>query len=217
MMALEPSQDSEVLLPHWRQLCSRLSIIGEGGETIFQDLCHCYSEPGRYYHTLEHLASMFQLLADLRLSEVMEPALQLAVWYHDAVYDSRAADNEERSAALARSQLTELHLPAGLIEETVRLILLTKSHTATAEDHLGRLLLDADLAILGAAPDAYDRYAAAIRQEYAWVSEEAYRKGRADVLRRFLERPRIYCTNALHDRCEQQARHNLNRELASRG
>ena len=104
---------------------------------------------------------------------------------------------------------------ADLIEETARLILLTKHHATVAGDRVGQLLLDADLAILGAAPEVYDRYAAAIRREYAWVDDAAYRKGRAAVLDRFLQRPRLYFTPFLHDRYQQKAHGNMERERAA--
>jgi predicted metal-dependent HD superfamily phosphohydrolase len=94
-----------------------------------------------------------------------------------------------------------------------RLILLTKTHRADPDDHDGCLLLDADLLILGMPEGSYRAYARAIRQEYAWVDDAAYRAGRARVLRSFLERERIYATPELHDACEEQARANLNAEL----
>jgi predicted metal-dependent HD superfamily phosphohydrolase len=139
--------------------------------------------------------------------------VRLAVWFHDVVYDSRASDNEERSAAHARNVLGPLGCPEPLLDEITRLILLTRKHETTADDPAGQVLLDADLAILGAGEEEYDRYARAIRREYAWVDEESYRDGRGKVLRAFLDRPRLYFTPTLLDRLERQARDNLRREL----
>jgi len=206
---------AEQLRENWQQLCRGLSIAGPASEEAWILLCQAYSGSGRHYHNLHHLAAIFDVLADVALPETTASALQLAVWYHDAVYDSRAVDNEERSSDLARAQLGLLRLAGGMIEETARLILLTKRHVTTAEDYAGQLLLDADLAILGAPADIYDRYASAIRQEYAWVEEEAYRRGRSAVLQRFLQRPRIYCTPVLYGTSEQIARLNMARELAN--
>src|SRR5262249_44897436 len=148
-----------------------------------------YGEPGRHYHTLEHVGAVLDTLDSLGEST---PALLLAAWYHDAVYDSRAADNEERSADLARATLAALGAPADGAAETARLSLLTKPHRTAEDDVAGQRLLDADLAVLGAEPATYDRYAAAIRREYAWVPEADYRAGRRRVLEGFLARPRIY-------------------------
>jgi predicted metal-dependent HD superfamily phosphohydrolase len=186
-------------------------------QQAFADLLQRYGEPHRHYHTLEHVGSMIALLERLHGDLPSAPALVLAVWLHDAVYDPRAQDNEVRSAALARSLLPLLNVPADVVKETARLILLTKTHQAGPEDTAGRLLLDADLSILGADEAEYDRYAEAIRREYAWVPDDAYRQGRARVLRQFLERPSIFAAPPLRAQAEEQARRNLERELAALG
>jgi predicted metal-dependent HD superfamily phosphohydrolase len=141
-------------------------------------------------------------------------AVRLAAWFHDVIYDSRAKDNEERSADYAVSALQQLGAAPGLIAEVSRLILLTKSHVADAGDADAVVLLDADLAILGAAEECYRRYAAAIRQEYAWVPAPDYRAGRCQVLERFLQRPQIFRTARLFAEREAQARRNLAWETA---
>lgn len=109
--------------------------------------------------------------------------------------------------------LTFLGWPSQVREETARLILLTKTHQTTPDDRVGQALLDADLAILGAEPARYDDYARQIRQEYAWVAEEGYRSGRAQVLRRFLQRSRLFGTDTHYQHLEDTARSNLGREL----
>lgn len=174
-----------------------------GGGAALADLLARYAEPHRHYHTLAHVRAV---LAELPAAG---EALRFAAWYHDAIYDAKSNDNEERSADLMRSALS---VSDDIKGEAARLILLTKTHAAAADDRDGLALLDADLAVLGAADDVYDGYAAAIRREYAWVPEEAYRKGRADVLRRFLGRERIYHTGRMRGR-EAAARANLLREL----
>jgi predicted metal-dependent HD superfamily phosphohydrolase len=210
-----PPQTRSVLEARWAQLLGGLGVApAESGRT-FADLAGRYESPGRYYHTLDHLHAMFQTLGGLGAEAVRGPALELAVWFHDAVYDSRAHDNEEQSAALSREVLRPLGLPGELLEEVARLILLTKTHEAGPGDAAGRLLLDADLAILGADETAYDAYARAIRREYAWVPEEAYRTGRRRVLEGFVRRPAIYLTPALAGALEARACRNLARELAA--
>ena len=180
---------------------------------ILVDLGGRYSEPARHYHTLRHVAAMLKTLDPLRGRMEDATALELAVWFHDAVYDARRGDNEEESAAFADAVLT----PAGVLEATrdrVRhLILATKTHSALPGDPDCRLLLDADLAILGAPPADYDAYAAAIRREYDWVSEADYKAGRVRVLSSFLNRDRLFHTDAF-SALEQPARANLGREIA---
>jgi predicted metal-dependent HD superfamily phosphohydrolase len=193
----------------WRRLMRALGAQANSAECIFADLAARYSAPGRHYHTLDHLAAMLALLPD------PPPALALAVWFHDAVYDTHAADNEERSGAVADEALRTLSASQEVRDETRRLILLTKRHVTSADDRDGRRLLDADLAILGAPADEYDRYAAAIRREYAWVADEDYRRGRRRVLEQFLSRERLYFTDEMHERRESEARANLRREVAA--
>ncbi len=180
---------------------------------MFRGLCSLYSEPGRTYHNLDHIAAMLGIVS--RFEDLLHEPLEvrLAVWFHDYIYDARRQDNEEQSAlyvtvifdgeqwALLRPRLTEL-------------ILATKTHQARWGDTDCQLLLDADLAVLGSPPEEYDAYAAAIRKEYAWVPEADYLRGRASVLQGFLNRDRLYGTNALFLSLEQPARANLSRETA---
>jgi predicted metal-dependent HD superfamily phosphohydrolase len=197
------------LAQRWR------SLFTTNADEAFADLVRRYAEPGRSYHTLDHIAAVLDTIE--WLTGKPAPALLLAGWFHDVVYDSRASDNEERSADHARRTLASLGVNAAVQDEAARLILLTKSHTAAAaaDDESGQILLDADLAILGAEPAVYDAYAAAIRREYAWVSEADYRAGRRPILEKFLSRPRIYFTPLMVARAETSARANLAREIAA--
>jgi predicted metal-dependent HD superfamily phosphohydrolase len=181
----------------------------------FDLLVAAYSAPERHYHNLEHIAEMFRVV-DRLSARVEEPAaLHLAVWFHDAVYDSRAKDNEQRSGELAVALLGPLGVPAATTERIVNMIGAT-AHTAGGGPPALRdtcVLLDADLAILSASEERYARYAADIRKEYSWVPEADYRAGRAAVLERFLAAPRIYQTQIMFDEGEQRARANLRAEL----
>ena len=196
----------------------RSALVGLRGDLaratqVFDDLARHYAEPGRCYHTLDHVWQMFECA--FVLGPPPPPTLVLAVFLHDVICDSRAGDNEERSAEYALTVLGQLGVGREVCEETARLILLTKTHETTPADDHGQVLLDLDLAILGADESAYDAYAAAIRLEYAWVSEPDYRAGRRRVLERFLARPRLYFTQAMFERGERRARANLAREIAT--
>jgi predicted metal-dependent HD superfamily phosphohydrolase len=195
------------LLPRWLRLLP-------GTDAAFADLVARYGEPGRYYHTLDHILAVLDRIDTLWPDAPQ--ALSLAVWLHDIVYDSRATDNEERSADYAHASLPALGVSPDTIDETARLILLTRSHEADRDDRAGRTLLDADLAILSGDMPAYDAYAYAIRREYAWVPERDYRAGRQRVLERFLVRPHIYFTMKMAD-AEPRARDNLRREIEQLG
>jgi predicted metal-dependent HD superfamily phosphohydrolase len=206
------SDTTRDLQRRWDDLLARLRVPAPAGAEWFTRLTAAYSAPDRFYHTLEHLAAMLRRLDDAETEAT--PSCLLAAWFHDAVYDARGGDNEERSADLAADACREWRLDPAFTDEVRRLILLTRTHDAGDDDHVGALLIDADLAILGAPAEEYDRYARDIRQEYAWVPEEPYRAGRAQVLRRFLEREHIYRLPGSAER-ELQARANLQRELAT--
>jgi predicted metal-dependent HD superfamily phosphohydrolase len=202
---------TEQLRSRWSELATRLNAPSCEAEAAFKELCTRYQETSRAYHDLSHIAKVLEAVDQLWPSPPV--ALQLAAWFHDAVYDPRASDNEERSADYVRSLASPLGLSLQVVEETARLILLTRTHQAGVNDRAGQVLLDADLSILGANADDYEDYARSIRKEYAWVEEASYRAGRAAVLERFLARPRLFGTEEFHRRLESQARMNLQHEL----
>jgi len=199
----------------WAELVAPFGADGPAAEEVFRQLAEHYGGAGRIYHNLSHLQDVLDHVDALRHRARDLPALRLAAWFHDVIYDPRAADNEERSAAFAAAALRQLRAPEETVTRVVALILRTKTHQADDADIDAQILLDADLAVLGAAPAEYDRYAAAIRREYAWVPQDDYRAGRARVLEGFLARPRIYATEPFFDRLEARARANLHRELAA--
>lgn len=139
---------------------------------------------------------------------------QLALWFHDAVHDGEAGRDEERSAELADARLAG-HLGAREVEEVVRLVLVTTDHAPTPGDGPGALVSDADLAVLGSAPDRYARYARQVRAEYAHVPDDAFRAGRAAVLRALLGGGTLFRTPQGATLWEDRARANLTTELTT--
>lgn len=171
------------------------------------ELVRRHQEPHRAYHTLAHVQEMLQMQAQVGNRDKL---LELAIWFHDAVYDPTGEENEERSAALARD-LLKRELPETELNRLAGLILLTKRHErAEVRDEAGGLLLDLDLMVLGGDQASYEFYAAAIRQEYLHVPTEDYAKGRTAVLKRFLDRERLFWLLADF---EETARQNLTREI----
>ena len=176
---------------------------------VFDKLVAAYEEPHRTYHTLEHVGEVLRVAGRLGGS----PVVMLAIWFHDAVYDPRASDNEARSMELARNELTALGLDSVTVTKVATLIRATAHGTGESADAETQILLDADLAILGAAPSRYERYAADIRREYAHVLDGEFARGRLAVLRRFLARPAIYYDPRMSEG-EVTARENLTAECA---
>lgn len=191
----------------WSGLEARLG--GSLGH-VLADLRTRHTQSWRAYHTLEHVMDVLGLLDGCVLSD--RTAVELAAWFHDAVYDPRATDNEEASARLAREQLAGRVTPA-LLGRVEALIRVTATHTP-GDDADAAAFVDADLSILGSEPERYEAYASAIRREYGWVPDAEYRVGRARVLNGFLARPHLFWTPAFRDRFEVRARANLAREVA---
>lgn len=168
-----------------------------------------YRETHRAYHNLRHIEMVLETALWITdgLDQASSARVDLALIYHDAVYDPRSKTNETDSAALARKDFVGLGLDDKDISDVERLILVTREHRAN--DPLGALVVDADLAILQETPDRYDHYARAIRKEYEWVSDADFRKGRTVVLERLLAR-KLFSSPLLD---EDAARANLRREI----
>lgn len=175
---------------------------------ILEQLLARFREPHRAYHTVQHLDECFALLDELRALAGDPAVIELALWYHDAVYWPRRSDNEQASADLARTDLEAAGAPSPLIEAVTAMILAT-THQATPPPGDTDILIDIDLAILGAEPPRFAEYERQIRKEYSWVPGFLFRQKRAEVLAGFLARPQIYRTSLLHTRLEARARRNL--------
>jgi predicted metal-dependent HD superfamily phosphohydrolase len=187
---------------------------GAAGDTRGEHdaLCALYAEPGRFYHTLDHVLSCLEELD--RAGGGRGAAAEAALWFHDAVYDPRAADNEARSAELVREAVRRMGAAPGLGEGAAVLVMAT-AHGAGGAPAAGdaALVRDIDLAVLGRPPARYEEYRRAVRREYSFLGDGEWRDGRSAVLRRFLSEPRIYVTEALGSRLEVPARVNLRAEL----
>jgi len=207
----------ESLQQGWVRLMARYNIALVNAYPVFDLLVAAQSSPDRYYHNLEHLGEMFRVAGRLAIFCDDPQAIQLAIWFHDAVYDPRAKDNEARSADLAILLLGPLGVPAGVLERVTRMIRLTAHVTSDMPpgDRDTAALVDADLAILGAGEERYRRYAADIRKEFAWLPDEDYRTGRIAVLERFLSRERIYNHEMIYTEGESRARANMTAEIES--
>ena len=186
-------------------------------EPLKQELSALYRADDRHYHNLAHIEAMLALAADYRALLSDPEAVEAAIWFHDAIYDSKAKDNEARSASLARNKLAG-RTDAGRLDRIGAMILATATHQLPRFDddaatRDASLFLDMDLSILGAAPDAFDAYERAVRREYGWVEEPMWRAGRSAVMTSFLARPHIFHTDEFRQRFEPQARMNMARSL----
>ncbi|MEU9112246.1 hypothetical protein AB0D04_10720 [Streptomyces sp. NPDC048483] len=189
------------------------AVAGPDPVPYADNLLARWAEPQRRYHTVAHLTAVLQRIDELAEHADDLPVVQLAAWFHDAVYRPERSENEERSAALAERALPELGIGAARTAEVARLVRLTVTHDPSPDDPDGEVLCDADLAVLAGSPDDYAAYAAAVREEYAFVPDPDFTAGRAAVLRQLLGLPRLFRTPMAYDRWEHTARQNLTTEL----
>ena len=204
---LDNAAVTRLLLVSWRRCWSGLSAMGDGA-ALRQTLLDAYAEPQRHYHTLQHLAECISHLQE-NLDLALEPAeVEIALWFHDAIYDIKASNNEQLSADWAVSALREAQVAADKIEHVRAHILATK-HAAQAQSVDQQLLVDIDLAILGASPARFAEYESQVQAEYAWVPAPFFRAKRREILSEFLSRVPLYNTPKLRNKLEQQAQANL--------
>ena len=194
-----------MLANRWNQLCENVGLDGRAGWTA---IATAYGEQGRVYHNLRHIADCLLLFDEFAVLAADPITVEFAIWFHDIVYDPRAADNEERSAAIAAEFLSSTPYAAVVAD----LIMATKHgpNTLTGD---AALICDIDLSILGRPAAEYGAYAAAIRLEYAWVPQARYAEARSRVLHGFLDRPALFTHAEFQQRFGGQARVNLSWEI----
>jgi len=193
------------------ELLRRLGAAGDP-RPLANAVLAAWAEPDRRYHDLDHLRACLAELDGAPADGADHDRVEAALWFHDAIYDSRAGDSEALSAEWARRALAELGVPSAVADDVARLVELTR-HTDPAADPAGRLLCDIDLAILGREQETFDTYDRHIREEYAWVPEPDFRAARAAVLAGLLARTPLYQTEHFRRRYETVARTNLGRAL----
>jgi predicted metal-dependent HD superfamily phosphohydrolase len=213
----------------WHQCWQDPAVNRDAVNRVFELLVAAYTKPDRYYHNLTHIHQVLTTIerftvgdSNQFLAPVKNPnAVLLAAWFHDFVYDSRSEDNEIQSAKAAAELITTIGGSIELIDRVHTLILATQGHQLTTDDPDRSLLLDADLAILGADPVQYQVYQQSIRREYSWVPDAVYQAGRIQVLENFLQRTcshgqqefRLYDRQVLFDELDSMARLNMRHEI----
>lgn len=191
----------------WKRCWNALEATGDG-LALMQQLITAYEEPQRKYHTTQHLTECMSLLEkNLDLAE--EPGeVEIALWFHDAVYKVRASDNEAKSAEWAARALEKASIALDRIDRIQKHIMATR-HSAKPEGRDQMLVLDIDLSILGAPRPRFIEYEAQVRAEYSWVPEFLFRSKRKSILAEFSARASIYNTPRLREQLESHARENL--------
>lgn len=196
----------------WRTVWHALGAREPADEALYHELVARYGDGARHYHTTTHLAEMFALWPALERLARHPAEVELATWFHDAVYEPLAADNEARSAEWAAAAMRDAGIGDDAVARVRALILATR-HDAEPRTPDEEVLVDLDLAILGAPPERFDAYEHQVRAEYAMVPVTLFRDRRRAILAGFLARPAIYRTAPMREAREAQARANLRRSI----
>ena len=183
-----------------------------GLEKIYQSLREKYNEPHRYYHNLEHISTCLKEYSDLKDLAKHPFEVEIAIWFHDVIYNTRQRGNEEKSAEYAHDTLHQF-VKDKQLEEIQKLILITK-HDSEPKNIDEKILIDVDLAIFGQQPEQYNEYEKKIREEYSWIPEQNFWKGRIKLLKNFLDREFIFYTEDFRSKYEEQARRNLQKSIS---
>lgn len=197
----------------FRSLWKRLKAKGDWEEE-YEFLEKHYSTQGRHYHNLEHVRDCLKEFDKVKEFAENPEALEMAIWYHDIIYNTKSKTNEEDSADYAYDLSVEMNLHHKVSKKVYDFIKITK-HDKEPQDLDSKLIIDIDLSILGKESEVFNQYEMNIRKEYSWVNEQDFKKGRSSILKQFLKRDTIYCTEYFRNMYEATARENLQRSIAA--
>ena len=196
----------------WQALMTSLGIEASLG--TYQQLVRAYAELHRHYHTVHHISACLQHFDCVRELSQASAEVEIALWFHDAVYQPRSSHNEQDSADWAKRFLQEAGLTDTLCWRVHHLIMATKDHTdITTMDTA--LVVDIDLSILGQDTDTFANFETNIRREYHWVPVSEYCRRRSEILASFLQHPHVYQTSYFQERYEAAARTNLQNAIST--
>jgi predicted metal-dependent HD superfamily phosphohydrolase len=195
----------------WQALWQGFGLASPADE--FAALATRYAEPHRHYHTAQHISECLAHFDAARGLCDHPGEVELAIWFHDAIYDPRAKDNEEMSAQWARRVMSDAGIEADAGQRVSELIMATR-HATPPDTADGQIMVDIDLSILGADSARFNEYEEQVRGEYDWVPLPVFRTRRREILQGFLAREAIYATVDFRNRLEEKARENLARSIA---
>lgn len=202
--------DQDQFRLYWTQFSEHVNLTSVQSASLFLLLDYAYSH--NYYHTHQHIVECLELFYEIK-DQLNDPiAVELAIWFHDVIYDPQAFDNEEQSAKLMLKHGVGI-LKKAELEKVARWIIATKKHLPSKEHDL-KYLLDIDLAILSASPQRFMEYEKQIQQEYVWVSPEVYQIKRTEVLMQFYQQQPLFQTEYFQQKFEDAAKNNLAQVLS---
>ncbi len=195
----------------WRRCL--LDGTSDDGAAVHQRLLDGYREPQRYYHTPEHIEHCLSWFDQCRSLVGNPDALELAIWFHDVIYEPGKPDNEARSAALYRQLSDGVHAKAtrGLVD---RLIMATLHLGSELEDGDADYMVDIDLASFGLPWEEFLRDSENLRREATHLDESQFHQRARAFHQTLRARERFFHTDFFAERLETRAHENIERYLA---
>ncbi|NNC35908.1 MAG: hypothetical protein HKO02_00510 [Hyphomonadaceae bacterium] len=191
----------------WKMLMNVFSLCEN--QKTHDALIKAYREKHRAYHTWDHIAACLVHLDAVRDHADHPHEIELALWFHDAIYKPFSSTNEKDSAIWAQEffELNDFE-DDDVVARVFDLIMVTE-HTVEAVTRDAKLMIDIDLSILGAPANVYDQFEKNVRFEYKRVPTFIFKKKRRDILSEFLERDPLYKNEYFQKKLEKQAKENL--------
>lgn len=185
-----------------------------------EELLCSWQSAGRAYHGIRHLVEVLAAI-DMLAEETRDPdAVRIAAWYHGVefsadrrvLYAHRGGEDPLAGSRRAEAELSALGVPPDAVAHISAMVVQADRHAPRSDDSDAKVLIDADLATLGAEPQRYAAYRRSIRQEYAHVEDEEYLETRIAILRKLMARGRIF-VSPMGQQWEEAARENISAEL----
>lgn len=209
-----PMTTSGLLIGRWENAWEILNGLPRTGS--FETIVSRYTEARRHYHTMTHMAECFEAFDKLSHHCDHPMEVEIAIWFHDAIHEPVRHDNELRSSELAFTSLTKSGIELLCASRISKLIIATDRRSPPSSVDTG-VLVDVDLAILGASEVRFREYETQIRWEYAHLSDEVYLRARTQFVARLLKKCKsgghIYCTPEFRRDLEPRALANLQASL----
>lgn len=180
-------------------------------DSVYLELIDYYNEPHRFYHTAGHIQMCLNQL-DLAIHEIKDrDAVEMAIWFHDVIYEIDGSENELKSAAYFRNLSDQVMTPE--FRQKVYDMILTTIHHKNAPKGDACYVVDVDLSSLGMPWDSFKKDSEAIRKEKVNLSDQEFLECQHPFLQALLDRPRIFFTEFYGNLYESRARANIQRQL----
>lgn len=181
---------------------------GDSDEVFGKVLAH-YSESHRRYHTPQHIEHCLRQF-DHAVAHVKEQdTVEMAIWFHDIIYDIPPTQNELKSAQLFRS-ITKDRIDPTLCQNVYDMILITM-HKVTPTRNDEKLLVDVDLSSFALPWEEFKKDSENVREEFSNKSDQDFYSAHIKFMQSLLDRPSFFSSDFFREKFEANARENVQR------